>query len=147
MPSLRAAEVPEVRTRLLDDQVRELEDWARLDVLVPLRPELELEVEVPVVLVELLVSSDEQPRQELPPLASLPPLSPSTTPQWRPHTSTLPRSNSLLAHWFAGDCTVRFVACIKGVVMQGAARAGEHRNLCKFIVKTQRNEYELHIIK
>ena len=40
----------------------------------PPRAELEVEVEVPVVLVELLVSSDEQPRQELPPLASLPPL-------------------------------------------------------------------------
>ena len=72
--------------------------------------ELLEDVEVPVVLVELLVSSDEQPLPELPPLTSLPPLSPSTTSQWKPYTSTLPRSNSLLvAHWlFAEDCTVRF---------------------------------------
>ena len=80
----------------------------------PLLADRELleEVEVPVVLVELLVSSDEQPLlPELPPLTSLPPLSPSTTSQWKPYTSsTLPRSNSLLvAHWlFAEDCTVRF---------------------------------------
>ena len=97
--------------RLLEDHVEMLEDWAELDDRVPLRSDLELrsEVEVPVVLVELLVSSDEQPLQELPPLASLPPLSPSTTSQSKPYTSTLPRSNSLLlAHWFAEDCTVRF---------------------------------------
>ena len=95
----------------LEDLVGVLKDRAELVDREQLSADRELldEVEVAVVLAELLVSSDKQPLQELPPLASLPRLSASTTSQSKSYTSTLPRSKSLLlAHWFAEDCTVRF---------------------------------------